>query len=370
MTYKKLISILGIILVATIIVARFSAINGQSSDKIIKIGVVLPLTGSQAFAGESMKNSLIIAQKDLEDKQNLGKAVKYQYKLIFEDDAFDAKTAANAAQKLISVDKVDAIIDAYAPIGNVISPIAENNKIVHIGVAFDPKIAVGEYNFLLFTTPDTAAKTFLAELQKKGIHRLGIIKVNNQGILSVDSALAKYAHDYNIEIVSNEMFQPGQRDFRDLIVKSSKTNAEIYALLALSPEIEVLSKQMSDLGLHNQTTVIYFEVVPNKSVFEGLWSVGYGKISDDWNNEYRKTYGSDPGFGAANVYDAFNVIVAASESSDDASRKPKTEYIANQIQGMSEFDGVLGILHINSDGIIDTPASIKVIKNGKMVVVE
>ena len=342
----------------------FAISQGRDTDtKTIKIGAILPLTGTQAFAGEGMKNALEMALHDLPN-------TKYKYELVIANNAFDVKSSISAAQKLIDVDKVSAIIDAYAPIGNAVSPITEKAHIVHIGVAFDPKIAEGDYNFLLFTTPDTAARAFLAEMQKRGLHTLGIFRVNNQGIFAVYSSLESLANQYGVTIVSDQMFQPGERDFKSLIAKSAPSKPDLYALLALSPELEILTRQLQDQGIHDISSTIYFELAKDKSVFEGLWSVGYGEISPDfvakYKAKYKAKYNQDITFGVPNVYDAFNILVQSAESYSGPG-KPSSEFIAKQIQRVGDFQGVLGKLHVDSAGIIDTPTSIKIVKDGVLV---
>ncbi len=356
---KKVAAILAIIIIVGIVIFVSLGTKGQDQIRTIKIGAVLPMSGTQAYFGEGMKDALELAKK------NLGNT-KYKYDLVVEDGAFDVKTSVSAANKLINIDKVDVIIDAYAPIGDAISPITEKAQVVHIGVAFDPKMAEGDYNFILFTTPDTAAKSFLSEMQKRGLHTLGIFRVNNQGISAVNSAITSLASQYGITVVSNEMFQPGERDFKSVIAKNASARPDIYALLALSPEIEILTKQMRDQNIQNISSTIYFELAKDKAPFEGLWSIGYGKVSSDFESQYKTAYNRELGFGAANVYDAFNAIVQASEL-NTAINRPTTQFIAKSLQGMSDFDGVLGKLHIDSAGIIDTPTMVKIVKDGKLI---
>ncbi len=356
---RKIIGILVIIGIVALVLVGINAGKGNDA-KTIKIGAILPLSGTQAFVGEGLKDALEMAVKDLGN-------TKYKYELMVEDGAFDPKTSISAANKLIEVDKVETIIDAYAPIGNAVSPITEKAHVVHVDIAFDPKIAEGDYNFILFTTPETAARSFLAEMQKRNLKSLAIIHVNNQGIAAVHSTIEKLAQEYGVSIVGDEMFQPGERDFKSIVTKVSKNKADLYALLALSPELEILAKQLQDQNIRNLSSTIYFELAKDKSVFEGLWSIGYGQISPDFESRFKTAYNRELGFGAANVYDAFNVIVKSAESyAGDG--KPSSEYIAKNIQSVGQFHGVLGDLKVNDIGIIDNPTAVKFVKGGVMVV--
>lgn len=348
-----------LIIVLAVVAVIFNYNKSDHGDDVVKIGVVLPLTGNNAFAGEGMKNALNLALGKIDQTKT-----SHKYQLIIENCAFDPKMAVSAARKLIDVDKVDAIISAYAPIGNAIAPIAEQNKIIHIGVAFDPKIAEGKYNFILFTTADTASKALLNELRNRNINNIGIYYLNNQGILAVYNAIKTYSQEYGVSIVAEEQFQPGERDFRSTITKVSSKNPEMNVLLSIPPELDILSKQLSDQGIRNQTTTIYFETTQNKSLYEGLWSIGYAKISSEFEKEYVSTFNKEITFGVPNVYDAFNLLVKAYESSTNT--KPKSDYVAQYLLDVKNNQGVLGLLNTDAQGIIDTPTSVKIIKNGKL----
>jgi branched-chain amino acid transport system substrate-binding protein len=357
MNTKKII---GIVIVVALVIGAV-VFGQQTGVKTVKIGVILPLSGTQAYSGEGMKDALELAKENL-------KNTKYDYELVIEDGALDVKTSISAANKLITTDKVDAIIDAYAPIGNAVSPITEKSGITHIDIAFDPKIAEGEYNFILFTTPDTAAKSFLLEIQRRGIKTLGIFRVNNQGIFAVYSAIKAHANEYGVEIISDELFQPGERDFKSIVAKGTQAKAGLYALLALPPELEILAKQLKDQGITAISSTIYFELAKDKTVFEGLWSIGYGEIDQKFESQFKSKYQRELGFGSPNVYDAFNVIVTAAESHKGG--KPNSTDIRDSIQKIGDFEGVLGKLHVDEVGIIDHPTLVKTVKNGIMVPLE
>jgi branched-chain amino acid transport system substrate-binding protein len=359
---NKILSILTIIILLIIAGSVISTNNKSNRQDIIKIGVTVPLTGTNGFVGEGIKDAILLAQNKLQN-------TKYKYEVIFEDVQVDPKLAANAAQKLINIDKVDAIISAYAPVGNTIAPIAEKSQVVHIGIAFDPRAAEGNYNFIDFTTPDTSAKAFLAELKKQELTKLGVFRLNNPGILAVYNSIKALAPEYGISINFDEQFQPGERDFHSLIAKSRQNKSDIYVLLSIPPELDILAKQLIDMNIKNLTTAIYFELSPNKSLYEGMWSVGFGKTDSDFEKEFKDTYNKELSFGAANSYDVFNIIVRASEKYS-GENKPSTKFIADNIMSLKNLEGVLGKLEINSVGIIDSSVQIKVVKNGVLVAIE
>jgi branched-chain amino acid transport system substrate-binding protein len=88
--------------------------GGEDSSKI-KIGVIAELTGDVPAVGASCKNAAEMAVAEINDAGGiqLGEK-KYQVKLIIEDNAGKADQSAAAAQKLITQQKVTAIVGPNA----------------------------------------------------------------------------------------------------------------------------------------------------------------------------------------------------------------------------------------------------------------
>ena len=70
------------------------------SRPVVKIGVMLPMSGEIAEFGETSRYAVEFAAADHEDSP-------IKFEIIFEDDTFTPSRAAMIANKFISVDKVD-----------------------------------------------------------------------------------------------------------------------------------------------------------------------------------------------------------------------------------------------------------------------
>ena len=90
-------------LMATLVAALVGASSAQAAE--IKIGVVLPLSGALSGYGQPSQKGLDIIQAITPTLKN-GDTIK----LIVIDDKSDKVEAANAMQRLVSSDKVDAVI--------------------------------------------------------------------------------------------------------------------------------------------------------------------------------------------------------------------------------------------------------------------
>ena len=70
------------------------------SEQKATVGVMLPLTGISAALGQNVRQGIELAENQSSHPLNI----------VFEDDACDAKQGVTAAQKLIDVDHVAAIL--------------------------------------------------------------------------------------------------------------------------------------------------------------------------------------------------------------------------------------------------------------------
>lgn len=364
---KKLISIAGIIVLIVIaLFALTSSKNTNTEKPTIKIGATLPLTGDVAVLGQSSKKAIELALEDLGD-------TKYKYEVVFEDDAFKTQQGATAANKLISINKVDVLFSFGSPVGNVVSPIAEEQKVPHINVfASDTRVANGIYNFLHYTPPYKDTELFVKELNKRGITKIGVFEItDNPGATAISQALEKSIENTNIQIVAHPKFNTGTRDFRTLIQGVKDSGAQVYVLQASSPELETLFTQMRELGITTPVTSIEtFEFANDLSLFEGSWYINAADPQKWFVDAYVLKYADTPKFGAANAYDGVKLVVQAIEKNGNGKTVPTHAEIQKALESIKSFDGALGDnLKFDENGQLISGAVVREVKDGKPVTI-
>ena len=357
-----------IVLVLVVIIVAVSGKSGSkskvTSNEPIKIGLSLPLTGDLSFIGEADKNAAQLALADINSNPNN----KHTYQLLFEDDAFDAQKAASAANKLINVDKVNALVSVGSTAGNSISPIAEAAKIPHFGTASDANVAKGEYNLTDWTQPKEEVTKLIQELTRRKITKVAMIEQNQQGVAAIDNDFKNRAPAAGIQVVGAEQFNQGTKDFRTSISKLQKLNPDIYFIGAFDPEIGLIAKQIHDLGIKTPlVSVESFGLSSDAKPFEGQWYVDAASATSAFSDLYQKTYGKPAGPAAANVYDELHLLVNGFESAQGEVTSDKVVTYLNKASG---YSGAMGLLTPSDDGIFRSEASVKMIRDGKPVLVD
>ena len=371
MNKKSIWITVGIIVVVAIVAVAL--ITGSSTKQpagkpTVVVGVTLPLTGDIAMLGQSNKNAIELAYNQLKQQD-----MKYNYKLVFEDDGFKPSIAATTAHKLISVDGANALISFGSPVGNVVSPIAEVAGVPHINdFASDPHVATGQYNYVDYTPAYEDAKLFIQQLQKRGINKIVFFgQQDNPGSAAIIDAFLSGVKSTSIQVLSTQMIVTGTRDFRTQISKVKDLGADLYVLELSSPELETVTTQLRTAGVKTPvSTMETFEFSDQLSLFEGMWYVNDADATQWFMDLYTETYGQAPKFGAANGYDSFNMIVQSVEAAGNGVTIPSGEEINTKISGIKNFDGALGTgLTMGSDHLVDSKAVVRMIKNGVPVTI-
>lgn len=352
------------VIVAGVVISAGHEISYSQTDKIIKIGVSVPITGQIAWLGEGMKNAALLARDDFSKNfVNL----KYKYELVFEDDQFDPKRSAAVAKKLTGVDKVSAIISGEGPTAMVMGPIADKAKVIHFGITADPKAAKGDLNFLHWSPLAQQNFVLLQELQNRGYRSVSFYtNVSSEVWVAIYEDLKKQMSDFGIEVTTDQSFESGKKDFRTLIAKAKQNPAEIDIILTYSPELDILIKQIRTAGLLQPVTSIEsFEFATEWPLIEGMWYVCGCSPSREFIAAYKKKYaGKFPPILSPQVYDMINLVITAAENVDSPS-KPTPKQIGDSLKKIDNFSGVLGKLSVGSDGIVWSRAAVKIIRNGE-----
>ena len=132
--------------------------ENPQNKPVVKIAFLYPMSGDGAVFGETAKK---ISDWYLSEFEKNNPNAKYKYKAILEDAQFSISKTVMVAQKVTSMDKVDAMLSLTSSQGMVMNPIAEQKKVIQMSFAADPKVADGEFNFRIATDiKNVVEKTF------------------------------------------------------------------------------------------------------------------------------------------------------------------------------------------------------------------
>ena len=356
--------IIGLLVIAAVIIGvwaykKHSNTTVQASGKpVVKIGVIFPLSGDAGHMGEAAKVGIKMFEEELKSFDT-----KYDYKISIEDNQFNATKSVMVAKKMIEVDKVDAIFTIGSNIGNAISPLTQKSKILHFAISSDENVSQGEYNFLAVTPNNKMVEKLISELKNREIANIALVTQNQAAMLAWDKEFMAVNKDINV--LSHNYINTGDRDFRILIFKILADKPDAVIPLVYIPEILIFTKQLKDAkpgvtlaGLES------FSYPEDKRLFNGHWFIDGALPNDEFVEKFESIKGDDGYYYTPYMYASLEVLRNAFEKLG-GNKEEIIEYIVN-----NDFDTVLGKIDFNESGIMQTSAVVKMIKDGKPVIIE
>ncbi len=347
--------------------------GGVATGEPIKIGFIGALTGDAAAYGEGARNTVALAVDEINKSGGVdGRPLE----VVYEDGKCNGKDAANAAQKLVNVDKVMVIFGGSCS-GETLSaiPIVEVGKVVLVsGTATSPDLT-GKSKFFFRTYPSDAKQ---GEIVADAANAKGwkkVVAIQEQ----TDYALGYYkAFENRFKqlggTVTKEEFATSVTDVRSLLTKLKNQKPDALLISVQTPAAgERILKQLQDLKWKPALIVIDIlvndtaTVERNKEYLEGAIGADFAL---DQNNQklqnflaaYKAMFNADVPFTSYNtaVYDSVYVIKDGIMAVGLDGEK-----IADWSRTIKDWAGASGMITIDANGDRASAHSVKVVKDGK-----
>ncbi|HOT60391.1 MAG TPA: ABC transporter substrate-binding protein [Spirochaetales bacterium] len=347
---KKFIAVLLTVLSVSLILAGCS----QKTTEI-KIGGVGPVSGEAATFGQSTKEGYELA---VEEWNKAGGLLGNQIKLIFQDDKGDPTEAATVWTKLISQDKVVAIV------GTVMSkcslagaPISQANKVPMISpTSTNPKVTeVGEFIFrACFIDPfqgTVGAKFAYENLNARTA--ACIFDVGNDYTKGLSEFFRDKFIELGGEIVAFEAHATGATDFKAQLTKIIAAKPDVIYISDYYNDVALIAKQARELGYTGPLVggdgwdSPDLVKIGGKAVENGYFTNHFSKDDpspqvQEFVRKYEAKFGKTPDALAALAYDAMVIMLDAIKRAGSTDpEKIRAALAATNIQvvsGMISFD--------------------------------
>ena len=250
--------------VFSVVLAGAIGISAHAQQEI-KIGVIYPLTGPGASVGAELRSALELAADIINNGakgapdlpfangKGLTNLKGAKIKLVFADHQANPQTGASETERLISQEKVVAIVGAYnSAVTATASQVAERAGVPFLNPE-SSSATLTQRNFKWFfrTTPHDVlfvhnAFEFLRELEaKKGIKPGNIATLNENGLWGTETTKlqAKLAPDFKYNLVKQIVYPS----------KTTQLTSEVQTLKAANPNLVLQSSYTPDAILSMKT---------------------------------------------------------------------------------------------------------------------
>jgi len=200
-----------------------------------------------------------------------------QIELVIHDDASDGKSAARNYEKLITEDKVDAVLGPYgSEITEAVADVIEKHRMLMIAPTAGSS-AIWEkgrkYLVMMLSPVESVPEGLLDLAARNGLRRVAVIKLDGLVANAASKGATELAKKKGLEVVFVESYPNGTSDFSDIlkIVKAATPDV----LMAASVRIEDL------VAINRQTREVDLNVKMFSSVPYGLLPDYYKRVGKE-----------------------------------------------------------------------------------------
>jgi branched-chain amino acid transport system substrate-binding protein len=274
MRNQKLLSVVSAIGLAGTLAACGSAQATGTDSRVVKIGMVVPLTGPYAPLGQGDKAAALQEVAALNKAGGIGGK---KIELVIKDDKTDVTQSVTEFNQM-AVDKSYTAILSSSNVSasTAVGPSAESNKIPIIALSPVSAFADGSnpWAFTGVATPEVYGQAIVDYFKATGIKSIAIgysgkDVYGDTGNRATKAAAAKAG----VSVVLDEAFDPGATDFSALVKKVQDAKPDGFLVWGAGPAPVIITKQFASAGIPlfmtgAQASNLYIQ--PSGSAAEGV----------------------------------------------------------------------------------------------------
>ena len=217
----------------------------------IKIGASMSVTGTYAKPGTYQKEGYDVCIDELNAKGGLlGRKVE----LVIYDDQSQPATAVKLYEKLITEDKVDAVMGPYSSaVSEAVANVTEKYKKVMVAplAATTSIFKKGrKYIFMVITPAENYLDGLIDMAAKRGLKTVAIINEDTLFPKASAAGTAEAAKKRGMQVVLQEAYPKGNTDFSALLVKIKAANPDVIAAGTYFDDAVAITRQMKELNVN------------------------------------------------------------------------------------------------------------------------
>ena len=293
------------------------------AEETIKVGILLPLSGSLEYFGEMEKQSFDLALEEI----NRGGGIKgRKLDFIYQDTKGDVDVAREAVTKLMGEDKVVMLGGGYySPATFSAAGLAQQNRVPFlINTASDDKITEQGWDYVFRLNPPgseytSGIESFLAEVVKPKT----AVMIHENSVHGRNSAefFRKACDKLGIQVLLVEGYDHGLADFKPILARVKELNPDMVCMSSYvvdGSSIMIEARQMKitpkiflggATGFTMPEFVQYAGVASEKVMTATLWHQALplpGAMA--YFTRFTAKYNKEPDYHGAEAYAAAYVI--------------------------------------------------------------
>ena len=349
----------------------------QAASNVVKLGVLAPLTGTNAEYGRGFQ---VATQMAVDRINAAGGANGRRLELVVRDSKGDPKESSDLARQFADDEEILAIIGDFTSgccMAN--APIIDAAGIVQLSpTASHPDYAgMSPYAFGIMGRQDIEAPYFARHIISRfmGVKHVGVLYINSDWGTACFSNFKAEADRIGLQITSENYVQD-ERDFSSLITRLRSTSGLEAVMIMDQGAVPLIINQIRATGWSIPLTTLgpgtsqqIIDLCGRNAEGLLLTTPFFFDERDaelmSWRNEFVSKTGFEPTIHPACAYDCVGLIAAAIEACGNNAVTRRA--IRDNLEKVN-FTGVTGPIKFNRDGDVNRQYMICGVEGGKYVV--
>ena len=295
----------------TLVVILLAALPFGSAAQAppIKIGFASAMSGPAALTGEGVRWGATLAVEEINAR---GGIMGRKIEPFFADNKATPGEAVSAVRKLVDVDQVDVIIGqthsgpclAAMPVVKEIGIAMVIESCSHAKIKEMSGKGGNEWTFRVALDDEIMAHTLAKYMARQGVKTSSVLAMNNDFGRGAATAYEVAFKSAGIKLVSTEFFDPGQPDYRPVLTRLKRANAETILGIILASDGAPFMRQFRELGLTQKiysrgslaSAEFLHQVRDNPKIGDGVLEAGYWVtgLDPDWDRKWTERFKVPP----------------------------------------------------------------------------
>jgi branched-chain amino acid transport system substrate-binding protein len=233
------------------IVLSLGAAAVAEAQPPIRIGASVSQTGAYALLGQNQLRGYQLCVKHTNEK---GGVLGRRLELVAEDDRSEPAPAARIYEKLITQNKVDAVLGPYSsPITEAVADVTEKHRMAMVAPAATATSLFRKgrkFIFMLSSRAEVYLEGLIDMAARRGLKTVALTHEDTLALRAMAQGTLELAKKRGLSIVLVEAYAKGTTDFSAILTKVRAANPDVLAAATYFDDAVALTRQLKESNVN------------------------------------------------------------------------------------------------------------------------
>jgi branched-chain amino acid transport system substrate-binding protein len=311
------------------VAASLCAGSPSFAEQAIRVGASASLVGNYSVQGGYLREGYLLCQKHVNERGGvLGRPLEF----VIYDDGSDENTAVRLYEKLISNDKVDAVLGPYSsPITDAVADVSERHRklLIAPAAATTSIWEKGRRHLVMMLAPVEGLSEGVLDLAtRQGLRTAAVLRQDGLVANAISKGAEALAAAKGLRLIAGETFRTSPEELSEVLKRVASAKPDVLILASTRfADLVAVTRKVKELGVKvKMLSAVPYGLLPEyyqqlgreaELVFSGsFWEAS---LAYPGNQEFVAAYAQEfkrtPAVQSAGAYAACRLLVDAAQRS-------------------------------------------------------